>query len=109
MFVREIGATVETELDRQARMRDRAKVLREKREEERQRLAESKKYQQWMVNCEELRTMRSKLEHEACAPCSSVLLTPIDDFRGPSGTSPGEDNDQGPRGPRFACEARRHQ
>ena len=63
-FIREIGATVETELDRQARMRERAKSLRESREQERLQNVEGKKYQQWMLNCEELRTMRSKVEHE---------------------------------------------
>jgi hypothetical protein len=51
-------------------MRDRAKALREAREQERAAIVEGKKYQQWMRNCEELRTMRSKLEHE-------VFLLPL--------------------------------
>ena len=45
-------------------MRDRAKTLRENREQERAETVESKRYQQWMLNSEELRTMRTKLEHE---------------------------------------------
>ena len=73
-YIIEIGANVETELDRQARMRDRAKVLREQRETEREETAAAKKYQQWMVNSEELRTMRSKLECEVSIHISHVSI-----------------------------------
>ncbi len=55
-------------------MRDRVKALREAREQERAAIAEGKRYQQWMLNSEELRTMRSKLEHEVCV-CVLVSVT----------------------------------
>ena len=87
-YIKEIGASAETELDRQvgsvlmgdkcsfiyfilivvkARMRDRAKHLREQREQERAAIAEAKYQQQWMMNSEELRTMRSKQDHQLIA------------------------------------------
>ena len=48
-------------------MRDRAKHLREQREQERAAIAEAKYQQQWMLNSEELRTMRSKQDHQLIA------------------------------------------
>ena len=46
-YLEEMAASEETVLERQAKMRDRARQLKEKRELERQQLVETKLAQQW--------------------------------------------------------------
>ena len=47
MYFAEMASKQETPLERQARMRERARFLREKREEERLAFAEQKLEQRW--------------------------------------------------------------
>ena len=56
----EITAKQETTLERQAKMRERAKYLREIREGEREALAERKLEQRWRDQCEEMRSLLVK-------------------------------------------------
>eukprot|EP00042_Codosiga_hollandica_P054442 m.736798 g.736798 ORF g.736798 m.736798 type:complete len:499 (+) comp58900_c0_seq4:85-1581(+) len=67
VYIEEIASSAETQLDRQTRMRERARQLREAREQERDALVEAKRYQHWAENCEELRTVKSKRELELVA------------------------------------------
>ena len=56
----EIASKQETTLERQARMRERAKQLKERRETERQALVEMKLEQRWRDQCEEMRALLVK-------------------------------------------------
>ena len=56
----EIASKKETSLERQAKMRERAKYLKDKRETERQALAEQKLEQRWREECEEMRSLLVK-------------------------------------------------
>ena len=56
----EISAKQETTLERQAKMRERAKYLRDTRESERVALAEKKLEQRWRDQCEEMRSLLVK-------------------------------------------------
>lgn len=52
MYLREMASKEETPLERQARMRERARTLREKREKERAAEAERRLEQRWrLINC----------------------------------------------------------
>ena len=63
----EIAAKQETPLERQAKMRERAKQLRERRESERLALVEDKLEQRWRQQCEEMRCLMSKrIQDEVC-------------------------------------------
>ncbi len=55
-------------------MRERVKVLRETREQDRQAIVEQKRYDQWMRNNEELRTLKSKQEHQVPHRAGLALL-----------------------------------
>ncbi len=55
-------------------MRERVKVLRETREQDRQAIVEQKRYDQWMRNNEELRTLKSKQEHQVHHSAGLALL-----------------------------------
>ncbi len=59
-FLSEISAKQETTLERQAKMRERAKYLRDMRESERAALAEKKLEQRWRDQCEEMRSLLVK-------------------------------------------------
>lgn len=59
-YVAEVEAMVETPLEREAKMRDRLRQLKEVREAERATQAEEKLEQHFLQNCEQLRTLRSK-------------------------------------------------
>lgn len=62
-----MAAKKETTLERQAKMRERAKQLKEKRESERQALAEMKLEQRWRDQCEEMRSLLVKQnQDEVC-------------------------------------------
>eukprot|EP00045_Choanoeca_perplexa_P011594 m.123740 g.123740 ORF g.123740 m.123740 type:complete len:499 (-) comp15686_c0_seq1:2920-4416(-) len=60
LFLAEAAATVETTLDRQAKMRDRIKTLRETREAERQQVAEAKKQELFLRNCDPVRLVQQQ-------------------------------------------------
>ncbi|XP_063725968.1 cilia- and flagella-associated protein 53-like [Symsagittifera roscoffensis] len=60
MFVVEMEESVETPIERQLKMRQRAKDLRQQREREREELVATLEDQRWRENCEELRTVLSK-------------------------------------------------
>lgn len=59
-YLKEIASNEETMLERQAKMREKAKILRDKREAERLALVEKKLDQRWRDQCEELRATLSK-------------------------------------------------
>lgn len=59
-YLKEIASSEETVLERQAKMREKAKMLRDKREAERLALVEKKLDQRWRDQCEELRATLSK-------------------------------------------------
>ncbi|XP_038258770.1 cilia- and flagella-associated protein 53 isoform X1 [Dermochelys coriacea] len=64
----EMESMEETMLEREAKMRERAKVLREKREEERQKLVALKREQQFREQCEEVRLQWSQRhQKEVCS------------------------------------------
>lgn len=60
MYFTEMASKAETLLERQARMRERARSLREKREQERVAEAERRLEQRWRNQCEELRGHKFK-------------------------------------------------
>ncbi|XP_074650334.1 cilia- and flagella-associated protein 53-like [Tubulanus polymorphus] len=67
-YVEEMEAKEETVLERQARMRDRAKQLKDKRETERLKYVEDKCDQLFRNQCEELRsTLSRRHQDEVCA------------------------------------------
>ncbi|XP_075248978.1 cilia- and flagella-associated protein 53-like [Convolutriloba macropyga] len=59
-WVTEMESKAETPLERQLKMRERAKNLRQQREREREELVATLEDQRWRENCEELRTILSK-------------------------------------------------
>lgn len=67
MYMMEMEAGQETVLERQAKMRERAKTLKEKREQERLQLVAEKLDQRWREECEELRaTLTRRHMDEVC-------------------------------------------
>lgn len=63
----EITGQQETVLERQAKMRERARMLKEKRETERLEIAEQKLDQRWRNQCEELRaTVTKRHQDQVC-------------------------------------------
>ncbi|KAM4708265.1 cilia- and flagella-associated protein 53 [Discoglossus pictus] len=65
--IKEMESMEETTLERQAKMRERAKSLKEKRERERLALVAEKREQQFREQCEELRALRSQKNlNEVC-------------------------------------------
>lgn len=67
-YLDEMEAAEETTLERQAKMRERAKSLKEKREAERLQVVQAKYDQQFKAQCEELRSTLSKREQDiVCA------------------------------------------
>ncbi|OCU02689.1 cilia- and flagella-associated protein 53 isoform X2 [Xenopus laevis] len=66
-YIKEMEAMEETTLERQAKMRERVKSLREKREKERMDFIAEKRDQQFREQCEELRSLRSQIHlNEVC-------------------------------------------
>lgn len=59
-YMTEIATTQETTLERQAKMRERAKQLKQKREDERKAFVEQKLEQRWRDQCEEMRSILVK-------------------------------------------------
>ncbi|XP_064390856.1 cilia- and flagella-associated protein 53-like [Halichondria panicea] len=59
-YLIEMAGRQETPLEKQAKMRERARSLKEKREAERLALVERKLEQRWRGQCEELRSIQSK-------------------------------------------------
>merc|ERR1719422_874712 len=66
-YLVEMDAKEETVLERQAKMREKAKALKEKRERERLNLVQEKLEQQWRDQCEELRSTLSKRQQDQVA------------------------------------------
>ncbi|XP_066568300.1 cilia- and flagella-associated protein 53 [Amia ocellicauda] len=67
-YIQEMESKGETTLERQAKMRERAKFLREKRESERQKLVAEKLDLQFREQCEELRAvMTRRRQDEVCS------------------------------------------
>jgi len=66
-YVQEMADKEETVLERQAKMRERARQLKEKREKERMDLVHEKLEQQFRNQCEELRSTVSKREMDQIA------------------------------------------
>lgn len=66
-YLEEMDAKEETVLERQAKMREKAKALKEKRERERLNLVQEKLEQQWRDQCEELRSTLSKRQQDQVA------------------------------------------
>jgi len=66
-YLAEMSDKEETVLERQAKMRTRAKVLKEKREHERLQVVQEKLEQQWREQCEELRSTMSKRHQDQVA------------------------------------------
>lgn len=66
-YIQEIARQIESPLERQAKMRERAKQLREKRESERLEFVQEKLDQRWRDGCEELRSALSqRLQDDVC-------------------------------------------
>ncbi|XP_066458657.1 cilia- and flagella-associated protein 53 isoform X2 [Eleutherodactylus coqui] len=66
--IKEMESMSETTLERQAKIRERAKSLRERREKERLAIVAEKRDQQFREQCEELRVLKSKMhENEVCS------------------------------------------
>jgi len=63
-YIAKACATVETPLERQAKMRERARALKDNRETRRKALAEEKLEEAWKSNCEPLRTLMTRKVHE---------------------------------------------
>jgi len=63
-YMQEAESTAETPLDRQSKMRTRARELRDRREGIRQKMATQKLDAAWTQNCEALRTLVSRKNHE---------------------------------------------
>ncbi|XP_067667219.1 cilia- and flagella-associated protein 53-like [Haliotis asinina] len=67
-YLEEMTAKEETTIERQAKMRERAKFLKDKREEERLQFVQDKLDQQFRNQCEELRSTLSKRQQDqVCA------------------------------------------
>ncbi|XP_025974646.1 cilia- and flagella-associated protein 53-like [Dromaius novaehollandiae] len=67
-YFTEMESLEETVLEKQAKMRERAKLLREKREQERQKVVTEKREQQFREQCQEFRTWWvQKHQREVCA------------------------------------------
>ncbi|XP_071169763.1 cilia- and flagella-associated protein 53-like [Mytilus edulis] len=64
MYLREMDAKEETVLERQAKMRERAKFLKDRREDERLQYVQEKYDQQFRDQCEELRSTLSKRQQD---------------------------------------------
>ncbi|XP_072272553.1 cilia- and flagella-associated protein 53 [Pyxicephalus adspersus] len=66
-YIQEMESMEETTLERQAKMRERARSLRERREKERLALVAEKRDQQFREQCEELRALKSRMhQNEVC-------------------------------------------
>ncbi|KAM6905341.1 cilia- and flagella-associated protein 53-like [Xenentodon cancila] len=66
-LLQEIEQTKETEMERNTRMRERVQILRERKENDRQRLVSSKMEQLFRQQCEELRSIQSvMMEKQVC-------------------------------------------
>lgn len=75
-YLVEMEASQETLLERQAKMRERAKFLKEKREKERLKIVAEKLDQKWREECEELRsTLTRRHMDEVCMDRSHQLET----------------------------------
>ncbi|XP_072166700.1 cilia- and flagella-associated protein 53-like [Diadema setosum] len=75
-YLAEMEASQETLLERQAKMRERAKFLKEKREKERLQIVAEKLDQKWREECEELRaTLTRRHMDEVCMERSDQLAT----------------------------------
>uniref|UniRef100_A0A8C5LLQ3 Cilia- and flagella-associated protein 53 n=1 Tax=Leptobrachium leishanense TaxID=445787 RepID=A0A8C5LLQ3_9ANUR len=73
--IKEMESMAETTLERQAKMRERVKSLRERRENERLALVAEKRDQQFREQCEELRSMRSHINlNEVCTERMAQLV-----------------------------------
>ncbi|EGD81227.1 hypothetical protein PTSG_11264 [Salpingoeca rosetta] len=70
----EAAAQVETPLEKQARMRERVRELREERESDRQREAKERKRQQFLMNSEPVRQLKRKQELEKLVQHRDVQL-----------------------------------
>ncbi len=66
-YLEEMAAKEETVLEKQAKMRTRAKQLQEKREAERLSLVKDKLDQQWIDQCEEIRSTLSRRQQDQVA------------------------------------------
>ncbi|XP_053556378.1 cilia- and flagella-associated protein 53 [Bombina bombina] len=74
-YIKEMESMEETTLERQAKMRERVKSLREKREQERLALVSAKREQQYREQCEELRALRSQMnQKEVCTERMAQLV-----------------------------------
>ncbi|XP_061409850.1 cilia- and flagella-associated protein 53-like [Lethenteron reissneri] len=80
-YLEELQRTQETTLERQARMRERAKALREQRECERQQLVTQKLDQQFREQSEELRTVLSRWHQDQVCTERHVQLAERDAAR----------------------------
>ncbi|XP_018416510.1 PREDICTED: cilia- and flagella-associated protein 53 [Nanorana parkeri] len=66
-YIQEMESMQETTLERQAKMRERARSLRERREKDRLALVAEKRDQQFREQCEELRALKSRVhQKEVC-------------------------------------------
>lgn len=66
-YIQEMESMEETTLERQAKMRERARSLRKKRETERLALVAEKRDQQFREQCEELRALKSRMhQNQVC-------------------------------------------
>ncbi|XP_053313939.1 cilia- and flagella-associated protein 53 [Spea bombifrons] len=73
--IREMESMEETTLERQAKMRERAKSLRERREQERLAIVAEKREQQFREQCEDLRSLRSQIhQNEVCTERKAQLV-----------------------------------
>ncbi|KAM5192864.1 cilia- and flagella-associated protein 53 [Mantella aurantiaca] len=74
-YIQEMESMEETTLERQAKMRERARSLRDKREKERLALVAEKRDQQFREQCEELRTLKSRMHQtEVCTERMAQLV-----------------------------------
>ncbi|XP_031165379.2 cilia- and flagella-associated protein 53 isoform X2 [Sander lucioperca] len=73
-LLQEMEEKMETSVERQAKMRERAKALRERRETDRQKMVSEKMDQLFRDQCEELRTVQSqRREQQVCLERAAQL------------------------------------
>ncbi|KAI3361903.1 hypothetical protein L3Q82_002222 [Scortum barcoo] len=74
-LLQEMEEKMETSVERQAKMRERAKTLRERRERDRQQLVSDKLEQLFRNQCEELRTVQSRRrEQQVCSERAAQVI-----------------------------------
>eukprot|EP00047_Mylnosiga_fluctuans_P004903 m.237208 g.237208 ORF g.237208 m.237208 type:complete len:510 (-) comp13099_c0_seq1:123-1652(-) len=80
-YLQEIAGLAETPLERQAKMRDRLRSLKDAREAERTQVASEKLEQHFLENCEQLRTLKSQQQAQVVATHRQAQLRERDEIQ----------------------------